>query len=161
MTFSGEKLRQIRLSRGLSQRDLPVAHDTISRIESGRRKPHPSTLRKLAAALHCEVSDFFEEAAPSPKALPAPPSLEWAMTAPDEEYEAWTRAASSPDLHKVWIALSKVAEGMEEGAELRTYADRVQKAVDQFVRLEGISGWRVREPRREATHEEKDGREAG
>lgn len=42
---------------------MPVAHDTVSAIESGRRKPHPSTLRKLAAALSCEVSDFFEEAA--------------------------------------------------------------------------------------------------
>lgn len=63
MAFSGERLRQIRHQRGLSQRDMPVAHDTVSAIESGRRKPHPSTLRKLAAALSCEVSDFFEEAA--------------------------------------------------------------------------------------------------
>lgn len=63
MAFSGERLRQIRHQRGLSQRDMPVAHDTVSAIESGRRKPHPSTLRKLAAALNCEVGDFFEEAA--------------------------------------------------------------------------------------------------
>lgn len=63
MAFSGARLRQIRHQRGLSQRDMPVAHDTVSAIESGRRKPHPSTLRKLAAALNCEVGDFFEEAA--------------------------------------------------------------------------------------------------
>jgi len=76
MAFSGEKLRQLRLQRGLSQRDLPVAHDTVSAIESGRRSPHPSTLRKLAAALDVEVRDFFEEAN-APKAA-APPSLaEW------------------------------------------------------------------------------------
>ncbi len=62
MAFSGVRLRQIRHQRGLSQRDMPVAHDTVSAIESGRRKPHPSTLRKLAAALNCEVGDFFEEA---------------------------------------------------------------------------------------------------
>lgn len=61
MAFSGEKLKQIRIQRGLSQRDMPVAHDTVSAIESGRRNPHPSTLRKLAAALDVEVSDFFEE----------------------------------------------------------------------------------------------------
>src|SRR5918995_7254403 len=77
MAFSGEKLRQIRQTRGLSQRDLPVAHDTVSRIESGQRNPHPSTLRKLAEALGVEVRDFFEEAEETPKAV-APLSLsEW------------------------------------------------------------------------------------
>jgi transcriptional regulator with XRE-family HTH domain len=76
MAFSGEKLRQIRQTRGLSQRDLPVAHDTVSRIESGQRNPHPSTLRKLAEALGVEVRDFFEEV-DTPKVV-APPSLaEW------------------------------------------------------------------------------------
>jgi transcriptional regulator with XRE-family HTH domain len=76
MAFSGERLRQIRLMKGLSQRDLPVAHDTISRIESGQRIPHPSTLRKLAEAMGVEVRDFFEEADASKAA--APPSLaEW------------------------------------------------------------------------------------
>lgn len=67
MAFSGEKLRQIRLQRGLSQRDMPVAHDTVSAVESGRRNPHPSTLRKLAEALGVEVRDFFEEAEEAPK----------------------------------------------------------------------------------------------
>ncbi len=72
MAFSGEKLRQIRLMRGLSQRDLPVAHDTVSRIESGRRTPHPSTLRKLAEALGVEVHDFFDEPVATPKKPPLP-----------------------------------------------------------------------------------------
>ena len=70
MAFSGEKLRQIRLQQGRSQRDMPVAHDTVSAIESGRRNPHPSTLRKLAEALGVEVRDFFEEPAVF---RPAPP----------------------------------------------------------------------------------------
>jgi transcriptional regulator with XRE-family HTH domain len=77
MAFSGEKLRNIRMLQGKSQRDLPVGHDTISALESGRRKPHPSTLRKLAEALGVEVRDFFEDAEETPKAA-APPSLvEW------------------------------------------------------------------------------------
>ncbi len=67
MAFSGDKLRQIRLRRGFTQRDMPVAHDTVSAIESGKRQPHPSTLRKLAASLNVEVQDFFEESA-DPKA---------------------------------------------------------------------------------------------
>jgi len=68
MAFSGEKLRLIRVQRGLSQRDLPVGHDTVSALESGHRKPHPSTLRKLAEALDVEVSDFFDDPAVSPRA---------------------------------------------------------------------------------------------
>ena len=95
MAFSGEKLRQIRQIRGLSQRDLPVAHDTVSRIESGRRNPHPSTLRKLAEALGVEVRDFFEEV-DNPK-VGAPPSLaKWLeercghayLVLPKDEFEA-------------------------------------------------------------------------
>jgi len=68
MAFSGEKLRLIRLQRGLSQRDLPVGHDTVSALESGHRKPHPSTLRKLAQALDVEVSNFFDEPAVTTRA---------------------------------------------------------------------------------------------
>jgi len=49
------QLRQIRERKALSQRDLAqragVGEATISRIEQGRVRPRPSTLRKLAAAL--------------------------------------------------------------------------------------------------------------
>lgn len=70
MAFSGDRLRQIRRRRGLTQRDMPVAHDTVSAIESGKRRPHPSTLRKLAATLNVEVQDFFEDPV-EPKAGPS------------------------------------------------------------------------------------------
>jgi transcriptional regulator with XRE-family HTH domain len=60
-----EALRNLRRSKGLSQKDLAVAsgvgQDTISGIESGRHEPRPSTLRKLANALDVEVADFFGE----------------------------------------------------------------------------------------------------
>ncbi len=76
MAFSGERLRELRMQRGLSQRDMPVAHDTVSAIESGRRSPHPSTLRKLAAALDAEVSDFFDEPTVPLGEAPAVPGVE-------------------------------------------------------------------------------------
>ena len=76
MAFSGKKLRQIRMQQGLSQRDMPVAHDTVSAIESGKRKPHPSTLRKLAEALGVQVRDFFEEI-DTPKVATPPSLYEW------------------------------------------------------------------------------------
>ena len=48
-------LREIRHSRGLSQRDLSelarVSSGTVYRVESGLRGAYPGTLRKLAAAL--------------------------------------------------------------------------------------------------------------
>jgi transcriptional regulator with XRE-family HTH domain len=75
-----EELKAIRLRHGLSQVDLSkrsgVAQNTISDIETGRRNPRPSTLRKLAKALGVVVGDFYPETS-GPKAT-APPSLsEW------------------------------------------------------------------------------------
>jgi putative transcriptional regulator len=75
-----EELKAIRLRHGLSQVDLSkrsgVAQNTISDIETGRRNPRPSTLRKLAKALDVVVGDFYPETS-GPKAT-APPSLsEW------------------------------------------------------------------------------------
>ncbi|MDP9485430.1 MAG: helix-turn-helix domain-containing protein [Actinomycetota bacterium] len=64
MSFSAAKLRDARLRLGRSQREVSaVAQATISAIESGRQRPHPSTLRKLADEYGVEVSDFFEEVA--------------------------------------------------------------------------------------------------
>jgi transcriptional regulator with XRE-family HTH domain len=61
--FSQERLKDIRVQRGLSQRDIPgVGQDTVWAIEAGHQKPRPSTLRKLAEALDVEVSTFFDEA---------------------------------------------------------------------------------------------------
>lgn len=58
-----EALKQIRLQKGWSQQDLAdragIGQDTISGIESGRREPHPSTLRKLAIALGVQVAEFL------------------------------------------------------------------------------------------------------
>ncbi len=73
MTFSAAKLRGVRLRLGLTQRDVgAVAQATLSAIESGRQRPHPSTLRKLATEYGVSVSDFFEEPATSPKAALPP-----------------------------------------------------------------------------------------
>lgn len=50
----GQRLRRLRLSRGLSQRELAepgVSYAYISRIESGNRQPSVKALRKLARTL--------------------------------------------------------------------------------------------------------------
>ena len=61
--FGGEKvelphLRGLRQRAVLSQEQLAersgVARDTISKLETGRRKAYPTTIRKLAAGLEVE-----------------------------------------------------------------------------------------------------------
>src|SRR5258708_16719706 len=50
----GERLKRLRLDRGLSQRDLAapgVSYAYISRIEAGARQPSVKAPRKLAAKL--------------------------------------------------------------------------------------------------------------
>ncbi len=53
--MDGERLKKAREAAGLSQASLGkkagVTQDTIWGIESGKRKPHPGTLRKVAVAL--------------------------------------------------------------------------------------------------------------
>jgi transcriptional regulator with XRE-family HTH domain len=65
MPFDGTKLRELRLRRALTLRELgalsAVAYDTIHGIETGRHQPRPSTLRKLADALGVTPDAFFAD----------------------------------------------------------------------------------------------------
>ncbi|MBK8420353.1 helix-turn-helix domain-containing protein [Candidatus Villigracilis saccharophilus] len=65
----GEKLRQLRDERNISQRDLArlagLSPNSISLIERDETSPSVSTLQSLAAALNIRMSYFFEEETPS------------------------------------------------------------------------------------------------
>jgi DNA-binding XRE family transcriptional regulator len=56
-------LRELRIRAALSQRDLArlagVAHTTIVRLEGGDPNVLPSTLRKIAKALHVKPADLI------------------------------------------------------------------------------------------------------
>jgi transcriptional regulator with XRE-family HTH domain len=58
-----EQLARLRELKGYSQRALAkesgVSPATIYELENGRRRPNPSTLRKLARALEVEVADLL------------------------------------------------------------------------------------------------------
>lgn len=61
-----DKLRRLREREMLSLRELAdlsgVAHNTVWRIEAGRRqRTHPRTIRKLAAALSVEPTELLRE----------------------------------------------------------------------------------------------------
>jgi transcriptional regulator with XRE-family HTH domain len=67
----GQRVRRLRLARGLSQRQLAVpagvSHSYISRIEHGNREPTLEVLRKLARRLGVPL-DYLETGAPVPAA---------------------------------------------------------------------------------------------
>lgn len=60
------EIRRMREERGLSRAKLAARSElnpaTINRIERGAVSPTVETLGKLAAALECEVADFFPKA---------------------------------------------------------------------------------------------------
>lgn len=69
-TFSvGEKLRQLRSERNISQRDLAriagLSPNSISLIERDETSPSVATLQSLATALNIRMSYFFEEETPT------------------------------------------------------------------------------------------------
>ena len=61
----GPRLRRLRREQALSQRDLSritgVAFDTISRLEIGKQRAQPRTIRKLADALGVEPRELMKE----------------------------------------------------------------------------------------------------
>ena len=65
MPFDGRKVREWRLRRALTLRQLGelsgVAYDTIHGIETGKQQPRPSTVRRLADALGVAPDVFFAD----------------------------------------------------------------------------------------------------
>ena len=60
----GKRLKEVRLSLGLSQRELcgdEITRNMLSQIENGSAKPSMDTLKYLAARLGKPVSYFLEE----------------------------------------------------------------------------------------------------
>lgn len=61
-------LREVRQSRGLSQRELGelarVSSGTVYRLENGLRGAYPGTIRKLAVALAVTPADLVDKKDP-------------------------------------------------------------------------------------------------
>ena len=64
----GARLKEMRLSAGLSQRQLTeasgVPHGQISMIETNRSNPSVASLRKIMGGLNVTMSEFFEPDTP-------------------------------------------------------------------------------------------------
>lgn len=65
MRYLGDKIRALRLQRGLSQRDLAalmnVAQATVHKWETGKAEPPISTLERLATVLEVTLMDFLDD----------------------------------------------------------------------------------------------------
>lgn len=63
LTAFGQKVKNIRLEKGLTQLDLEIAtgitEGDISRIENGKKNIEFITIVKLAVALEVNLSEFF------------------------------------------------------------------------------------------------------
>jgi transcriptional regulator with XRE-family HTH domain len=72
----GQKIRQIRKSRHLTQADLAsrigVTQSDLSRMENGEYKVGLDTLFRILQVFELSMSRFFEEAAPAEPAASAP-----------------------------------------------------------------------------------------
>jgi len=72
-------VRWIRERRGITQEELAersgVSQNSVSRIETGKRKPHKGTLQKLATALG--VEDWTTLGVEVPEILPLEDIMEW------------------------------------------------------------------------------------
>jgi transcriptional regulator with XRE-family HTH domain len=64
MEVDGGRLRGLRRERALSQRDLMrmtgIAFDTISRLETGKQRAQPRTIRRLADVLGVEPRELMK-----------------------------------------------------------------------------------------------------
>ena len=60
----GEKLKQLRRERALSQRALSqlsnVSLDAVNQLETGKRQAQPITVRRLAEALSVEPKELMK-----------------------------------------------------------------------------------------------------
>jgi transcriptional regulator with XRE-family HTH domain len=65
MEVNVDKLKQLRLERGFSQRQLAeragLANTTVANIEQRKGGSHPNTLRKLADVLGVSPLDLIEK----------------------------------------------------------------------------------------------------
>jgi transcriptional regulator with XRE-family HTH domain len=75
----GERIREVRLARGLTQGDLADLCGTsiaaISHIERGTKVPTITTLARIADALECKVARLVEPLDLKPQAKSKSPSV--------------------------------------------------------------------------------------
>ncbi len=131
----GARLKELRLERALTQVEVSakagLALDAVSKIETGRRRPRPGTVRKLAAALGVEVPALTRE--PGEAAASAGTTAE-------------TPPATAGEVAAVELAVAEVFGEMEAHAEQRAAAEGISKD-ESLVRMVRERSRRLPKPR--------------
>jgi transcriptional regulator with XRE-family HTH domain len=124
-------LRAWREHRGLTQQELAnrigSARDTISKWETGERGAQPANAQKLADVLNVEVQELTSQ-----------PLREWALVAPDGEFDRWIESATLDQVLTLNGELSAAAREEEGGSARHRYiVSRISKVVDRFNTIAG------------------------
>lgn len=130
MTNTGKNIRSLRKKAGLTQKELAkkagINEVTVRSYEAGKYAPKIETLKKLATALNCEVSDIDETIAVI--SLPG-----YELT--PERLERIKRNAEAQEL------IERMASGEEltelERQAISDYVARQKDAVDRFGDIAG------------------------
>ena len=89
----GQKIRQIRKSRHLTQADLAsrigVTQSDLSRMENGEYKVGLDTLFRILQVFELSMSNFFEEPAAEPEASAGAVPAEEVTPSADVPFEEW------------------------------------------------------------------------
>lgn len=101
----GERVRQARLERGLSQGDLEnrtgLLRCYLSRVENGHTEPSLQTLARLASALEMPLVGFFDEGGKAEAPAAPGPLLAEEQVAFLTQMQQFAKALSEPDRRKV------------------------------------------------------------
>lgn len=117
----GQKLKQIREDRGLSQRELAaragLTNGTISLIEQNRTSPSVASLKSLLDAIPISMAEFFStvEDAGAPKVFYR--ASEFTEISPDSEGQVSLRMLGDAQNHALQVLHETYPPGADTGPE--------------------------------------------
>jgi transcriptional regulator with XRE-family HTH domain len=154
-----EQVRRLRLEKGWSQNELAyhakLAPSVISLIETGKRDPNATTLRKLAEALEVRVPDLFEDSdsGKAQRRSSLEPSFNDVLNERRAGVTSWAaytlqiagrirgHAADphSPAFRDPWAALFFVEEANRNAADLSRFVDEQLSAALEVADVEAMN----------------------
>lgn len=147
----GRRLRQLRVTKGLTQRQLAgesLSVSYVSLLEAGRRTPTDGTVRVLASTLGC-TEDELVGAQPLPADRPAVLTVRLGQLAlagdnADEAHSHFATALSVPDLDPLLRTEATIgaAQALERQGRLREAAHIYEQLVQSFnASIQVVIGW--------------------
>ena len=103
-----EEVRRLRQEKGWNQNELAfhadLAPSVISLLETGKREPNATTLRKLAEALEVRIPDLFEDSGSGKAQAPLPleeseRGVAWMANVLERVLATWERQVREKENH--------------------------------------------------------------